>query len=137
MADYLDLFRGPSGRDRLHGLVMATGDLNLHDDVNSLLREQQQTPREEEPDGPAPPNKFIWKGKTATLQPRAWHLVEFLSRQRNQRSQSSTVEDEVWGENEDPSTGAVKAAIRKANKAFVDAGIPLAVSQKNGWLELK
>jgi hypothetical protein len=89
-----------------------------------------------ESDGPQPPNKFLWQGKCAELQPIPWKLVDFLWKAENHTAEIEAVFDGVWGDDSTRSDSALKTAISRANTALLEKEIPVTVSQKSGHVSL-
>ena len=86
-------------------------------------------------DGPQTPNKFVWKGKFAELQPRSWDVVDFLWHvDDDHKAQEDDVFDAVWGPESRVGPRALTSAISRANNSFVEKGIPISVNKKKGYV---
>jgi hypothetical protein len=104
----------------------------------SSMARTSPTPLEQPltPDGPQPPNQFLFRGKCATLQPLPWRLLSFLWTSKNRTALTDDVVEAVWGAESTVSEGALKSAISRANDALLSAGIPLETSQKAGHVSV-
>jgi hypothetical protein len=88
-------------------------------------------------DGPAAPNLLWYAGKSTTVEPIPWKLLDHAWRQRTLRE--ADVIEAVWGHDSDVSAqsdGPLKSAIKKANRALDEVSCPLHVGRKNGFITL-
>ena len=86
-----------------------------------------------EPDGPHPPNRLVFRGTEATLEPIPWRLIEYMW--SRQQAAADDVCRHVWGESgERVGEGAVKVAQNKVNKALKSLGVPWRLRTKAGHL---
>lgn len=85
-------------------------------------------------DGPQTPNRFVWDGKCAELQPISWDLVNFVWHENDDhKAEEDDVFDAVWPDS-GRSQGALKSAISRANDSLMVKGIPISVNQKKGYV---
>ncbi len=99
--------------------------------------DEAAAPAPEQGDGPAPPNRFIWRGRVAELQRVPWLLLSHLW---SRRGRAAAVDDErmareVWGEF-DATDGQIRQAVARVNAALADARMPLSITRKAGFLRL-
>lgn len=89
---------------------------------------KQQTAGSPSPDGPHPPNVFVWKGEQHSLAPRLWQLLNHMwNRDR------SPVQD-VWEHDSEIADSSVRSDVSKLNTRLLDIGVPLSFSTKQGYV---
>lgn len=86
--------------------------------------------------GPVPPNLFIYGTKQIELQNKPWHMINTLWKARRKTLPQDIVAKIVWGD-EDVRPDQRKGVIKKANHAFMNAGFPFSVCEKNGFIVLE
>jgi len=118
--------------------VDARGWPDLHN-LDYWVRDEHQpsvTPILDDLDGPIPPNKFRYAGKTIELEPIPWRLLDFLwPRKEPVEEENEDMLKHVWGK-DIVSPGAVRNAVVRCNNAFTEAGIPCTIERKSGWVQL-
>ena len=81
---------------------------------------------ETSPDGPHV-DGLMWKGKCYRLPPKPRRLLRAMWNCESRPLDEVIVE--VWGHDEETTTNAVSQAVKKANKALAEAGVPWSLSK--------
>lgn len=97
--------------------------------------QHSQTTTGEGNDGPHPPNLFRWGGKTVELPPIPWKLLKAIWDAVGKRMLTNDAGMAVW-EDDEYSRDAMNAAKKRVNQSITDAGCPLSLREKNGYLAL-
>lgn len=87
-------------------------------------------------DGPETPNLFWWKGKASSIPKIPWRLLDFLWNEEGRKAMQDDVMEAVWGHDADRSEGALTSAIRRGNDALCEAGIPVEMNERAGFIVL-
>lgn len=80
------------------------------------------------PDGPHPPNQFVWRGNIAVLTPNDWKLVKILWEANGQRKSEEEL-GKIWGIRSGPR--ALPSAITRVNNKFARLGIPITLARNS------
>jgi hypothetical protein len=87
------------------------------------------------PDGPHPPNRFVWRNSEFRLSPKPWGVVNCLWDPKTRTRHADEVAVAVW-DDEEKVGKALTDAISKANNAFLEHHVPIEVCRKGGFVNL-
>ncbi len=110
----------------------------LQEAVKYCLENQESSelelPRE---DGPGPGGSFYWKGRQISLQLQQVKLVTSLWKRRDKWRDIRDVIDEAWSDTPNNPKGAVGTCASRANKLFVDEGVPFTIVINNDKVRIE